>query len=156
MAENNYQSRMSTSTQIRNMYSEGLSYMNIKFFLTNLSFQLAPFTSKDATGRSNYDQKQGIMTTVNFDGAFALYQTANDIVQGKDAAKGANLSIQCAGGVVITLERKLGQNGQMETMFSITKNNTTIPFRFNTHQVQINENGQMVTKTIEVGLGTFT
>lgn len=154
MADNN-QGRTSTSTQIRNMYSDGMAYLNIKFFNTNISFQFAPFISKDATGRSSYDQQKSLMTTANFDGAFALYKMALDIVNGGTAAQGGLLSVPCAGGAALILERKMGQNGQMETYLVISKNNTSIPFRFSTHQMQVSENGQMITKTIESGLGAF-
>lgn len=154
MAENN-QTRVNTSTQIRNMYSEGISYLNIKFFNTNLSFQFSRFLSKDATGRSTYDQQNALMTTVNWDGAFSLYKMAHEIINGKEAANGTLLNISCAGGASLILDRKMGQNGQMETLFIISKNNASIPFKFATQQVQVKENGQMVTKIIESGLGTF-
>ena len=146
------QQKTSTSTQIRNMYSDGMSYMNIKFYNTNLSFQLYPFTGKDQTGRSKYDTKNGQQTTVNFEGAYALYKAAKDIIDEK--VQQTTLSVPCNGASLI-LERKLGMNGKMETVFSITKNNMTIPFRFNTIQQQVNINGQVQTKEIETGLGAF-
>jgi hypothetical protein len=127
----------------------------MKFFGTNFSFNFVPFVSKDATGRSTYDQQKGLMTTVNFEGAFAIYKVCNDIIQGKEAAQGCMLPIACAGGASLTIERKPGQNGQMETWFAITKNNITIPFKFNTLQIQVKENGQMATKTVESGLGAL-
>ena len=150
MQQNNV--KTSTSTQIRNMYSDGMSYMNIKFYNTSLSFQLYPFTGKDQNGTSNYDTRNGQQTTVNFEGAYALYRVANDIIQNK--VQQTSVSIPCNGASLL-LERKLGMNGQMETVFSITKNNMTIPFRFNTITQQINQNGQIQTQTIEVGLGAF-
>lgn len=149
MPENN---RTSTSTQIRNMYSDGMSYMNIKFYNTNLSFQLYPFTGKDQNGRSKYDMKNGQQTTVNFEGAYALYHAAKDIIDGK--IQQTTLSVPCNGASLV-LERKLGMNGQMETVFSISKNNMTIPFKFNTIQQQVNINGQIQSQTIETGLGAF-
>lgn len=149
--QNNGQ-RTSTSTQIRNMYSDGMSYMNIKFYNTNLSFQLYPFTGKDPNGRSKYDMKNGQQTTVNFEGAYALYQAGKDIIDGK--VQQTSLSVPCNGASLV-LERKLGMNGQMETVFSISKNNVTIPFRFNTIQQQVNTNGQVQSQTIEIGLGAF-
>lgn len=156
MAENNNQGgRTATSTQIRNMYSDGISYLNMKFFNTNMSFQFAPFVSKDATGRSTYDQQKSLMTTANFEAAFAIYKAANDIIQGGEGAKGSLLNVPCAQGASLTLERKIGQNGQMETWFIITKNNASVPFKFNTHQIQVKENEQMVTKVIESGLGAL-
>lgn len=153
MAENNQGNRTSTSTQIRNMYSDGMSYMNIKFFNTNLSFCLYPFISKDDVGRSTYDMKNGQQTTVNFEGAYALYQTSKDIISGK--LQEINLPVPCLAGATLTLERKLGQNGKLETIFSITKNNVNIPFRFHTIEQQLKENGQIVTKVVEAGLGAF-
>lgn len=147
--ENN---RTQTSTQIRNMYSDGMSYMNIKFYNTNLSFHLYPFSGKDQNGRSRYDTKHGQQTTVNFEGAFALYQVCKDIIEGE--IQETNLPIPCIGGS-LTLERKMGMDGMMETIFSISKNNVTIPFKFATIQLQVKENGQVVTKQIEVGLGVF-
>ena len=144
--------KTTTSTQIRNMYSDGMSYMNIKFYNTSLSFQLYPFTGKDQSGRSNYDTRNGQQTTVNYEGAYALYRVANDIIQNK--VQQTSVSSPCNGASLL-LERKLGMNGQMETIFSITKNNMTIPFRFNTIQQQVNQNGQIQSQTIEVGLGAF-
>ena len=146
------QQKTSTSTQIRNMYSDGMSYMNIKFYNTNLSFQLYPFTGKDQNGRSKYDMKNGQQTTVNFEGAYALYKAATDIIDEK--VQQTTLSVPC-NGASLMLERKLGMDGQMETVFSISKNNMTIPFRFNTIQQQVNINGQVQTKNIETGLGAF-
>lgn len=151
MAQQNNQ-RTSTSTQIRNMYSDGMSYMNIKFYNTNLSFQLYPFIGKDPNGRSKYDMKNGQQTTVNFEGAYALYQAAKDIIDAK--VQQTSLSVPCNGASLV-LERKLGMNGQMETVFSISKNNVTIPFKFNTIQQQVNINGQIQSQTIEIGLGAF-
>lgn len=151
MAENTI--KTATSTQIRNFYSDGLSYMNVKFFNTNLSFNLYPFISKDSTGKSSYDMKNGQLTTVNFEGAYALYSAGNDIIEGK--LNECNLPIPCAAGATLNLERKLSPNGMMETIFSITKNGVTIPFRFQTTTIQIKENGQIVSKVIESGLGAF-
>ena len=150
MAEN----KTSTSTQIRNLYSDGMSCMNIKFYNTNLSLQLYPFISKDQTGKSSYDLKNGQLTTVNFEGASALFQITKDIIEGK-LQEECNLPIPCAAGATINLERKLSPAGMMETIFSITKNGVTIPFRFQTMTIQVKENGQVVSKVIESGLGAF-
>ena len=79
----NPNNRTQTSTQIRNFYSEGMSYLNMKFYNTNLSFQFYPFTGKDQNGRSTYDTKNGETTTVNFEGAFTLWKAAKDIIDGK-------------------------------------------------------------------------
>ncbi len=153
MADNNNQPRMSTNTQVRNFYSDGLSYLNVSFFNTNLSFKFHPFISKDNLGKSTYDMKNPQNTTVNYEGASALDQVAEDIINGK--IQECNLPIPCASGASLNLERKLGQDGKMETIFSISKNNVTIPFKFNTIEYQTKENGQIVTKTIETGLKAF-
>lgn len=149
------QYKKAVSTYVRNIYSMGYSYIMISYFNTNLSFYFAPFKSKDATGRSFYDSTKKLTTTVNYEGAFALYKTASDIVNGKEATNGAVLTIPCASGASLTLERNPGQNGQMETLFTIFKSYTSISFKFATHQTQVKENGQLVIKTIESGLGMF-
>ena len=152
MAQENHNST-TTSTQIRNFYSDGMAYLNISFFNTNLSFRFYPFAGKDQNGRSNYNMKAGQNTTVNFEGAYALYQVANDIISGKVNA--TNLPIPCVGGASLSLERKLAQDGKMETLFTINKNNVSIPFKFATINQQVNENGVIMTRTIESGLGAF-
>ena len=103
---------------------------------------------------SKYDMKNGQSTTVNFEGASALHQLADDIISGK--TNECNLPIPCAAGASLNLERKMAQDGTMETIFSITKNNVTIPFKFSTIKYQTKENGQIVTKTIEAGLVAFS
>jgi len=37
----------------------------------------------------------------------------------------------------------------------INKNNESITFRFNIHKYEVKENGQVVTKVIQTGLGVF-
>lgn len=150
---NNSQNRTQTSTQIRNLYSDGISYLNIKFYNTNLSFCLYPFLEKDNVGMSKYDLKNGQQTTVNFEGAYVLYQAAKDIIDGK--IQEIHQTVPCYGASIL-LERKPNQAGAMETFFSITKNNVTIPFKFQTVERQTkNASGQVVTEIIEAGLGAF-
>lgn len=151
MADNN---RTTTTTQIRNLYSEGMSYLNIKFFNTNLCFSFYPFVNKDNTGRSTYDMKNGVSTTVNFEGAYALYDTAKNIIDGKITE--CDLPIPCAAGANLKLERKMGPNGVMETLFSISKNGANISFRFPVVNMQVKtDNGQFMMKSVESGLGAF-
>lgn len=152
MANNNNQQRTMTSTQIRNMYSE-MSYLNIKFYNTNLSFSFSPFQQRDQNGRNVYDLKNNQLTTVNFEGAYALYQCCQQIIDKK--IQECHLEIPCSGNATLFLDRKPGQNGQMETTFSISKNNVMIPFRFQTITQQVTINGQIMTEVIETGLGVF-
>lgn len=150
MADN----RTTTSTQIRNMYSEGMSYMNIKFFNTNLCFQLYPFTGRDNTGRSSYDMKNGLSTTVNFEGAYSLWQIADTIISGR--IKEINHTISCAAGANLTIQCNTAPNGEPEVIFSINKNNVMIPFKFAVIAQNIkNGNGQNEIYYIHAGLGAF-
>jgi hypothetical protein len=147
------QRQQGTSTQIRNLYSDGMSYLNIRFYNMNLSFSFQPFISKDATGRSTYDQNRFITTTVNWEGAFQLYELARDILDGK--IQEGSVTIQCMSGVTLLLERKREPNGEFATYFVISKQNDSIPFKFSTGTKKIVENGQVVEKVIEAGLGVF-
>lgn len=149
---NNNQQRTMTSTQIRNMYSE-TSYLNIKFYNTNLSFSFSPFQQRDQNGRNVYDLKNNQLTTVNFEGAYALYQSCKEIIEKK--IQECHLEIPCSGNAILILDRKPGQTGQMETSFSISKNNVMIPFVFQTITRQVTINGQPTTEVVETGLGVF-
>lgn len=149
---NNNQNRTQTSTQIRNFYSEGISYMNISFYNTSLSFRFYPFLSRDNNGISKYDLQNGQQTTVNYEGAYALYKMSKDILEGKVTE--CDLPIPCLGATVI-LKREVGPDGKYQTIFSITKNNMTIPFKFQVIESTTRVNGQVVTTIIEAGLGAF-
>ena len=145
--------RPSTSTQIRNMYSEGYSCLNIRFYNTNLSFQWYQFTGKDQAGRAQYDSKTGQQTTVNVEGAYALYHVAKEILEGK--VQETNVTVQCLSAQII-LERKRAMNGEYETFLTISKNGVTIPFKFQSIVQQVREpNGQITTKQVDTGLGAL-
>lgn len=150
MSNNN--NRAQTSTQIRNFYSEGLSYLNVKFFVSNLSFSFYPLLSKDSNGISKYDLKNGQQTTVNYAGAYAIYKIASDIIDGKITE--CDLTVPCLAGE-LKLKRELGIDGKYQTVFSITKNNVTIPFKFKVIEVNTKVNGQPVVTYIEHDLGAF-
>jgi hypothetical protein len=151
--------KQGVSTTVRNIYSDGMSYINIKFYNMALSFSFHKFLNKDSTGRSTYDNQNSLMTTVNWEGAFAIYQLAKEIYEGKNTSP-CTMVIPCASDASLILERRVipmmnNNIQQMETIFSIKKNNEIIPFKFKTIQVQSMENGQPVTKIIESGLGAF-
>ena len=152
MADN--KNRVQTSTQIRNLYSEGMAYLNMSFYNTNLSFKLYPYTGRDNSGRSSYDMKNGLSTTVNFEGAYILAQVSNDIIAGKIIETDVN--IPCASGASIVLSSKVAPNGYPEVLFSINKNNTTVTFKFPVYIHTIKKpNGATETECIQSGLGAF-
>lgn len=150
MAQNN---QINTSTQIRNLYSEGLCYLNVSFFNTNLSFKFYPFLSKDNLGKNSYDKVNYQNTTVNYEGASALELIADLIIDGK--IDEVDLPIPCAAGATLRLTRNLSPKGIMETTFTIEKNGVKIPFVFNTIPVNVKINGQSTVKMLEVGLKSF-
>lgn len=139
------QQRTQTSTQIRNFYSDQ-SCLGMKFYNVNLALQFYPFQAKNQNGRNTYDMKNGEITTIDFEGAFALWKACQDIIDEK--VQTLNLTIAAGSGANIILERKMNGN-VFETYLTIQKNGKMIPFKFNTMQQQVN--GQM--KQIETGLG---
>lgn len=150
---NDNSTRTTTSTQIRNFYSDGRSYLNISFYNTLLSFRFYPFLNKDNVGKSSYDMKKGQSTTVNFEGAFALYQASKDIIENK--IQEINLTLSCPFSASLIFTRKMNQQGKYETHFSINKNGATIDFVFDTTTTQVTVNGKQELKVIESGLGAF-
>lgn len=146
-----------TTTQIRNFYCQGVSYLNTSFYNTSLSFKfyppVGPNTPPAPNGiRSQYDYSAMISTTVDFDNAFALYQCSKEILEGK--LDEVILRIPRTNGTELVLDRHKNGN-QYETVFSISKNGNTIPFIFATTTVDAVENGKHITKTIDSGLGAF-
>lgn len=152
---NNNNASKGTSTHIRTLYSENLSYLTIRFYNTNLSFNFVPFVGKDANGRNKYDETKGITTTINFEGAELLYQAAEDVLKTMAPNDTMRAPIECNNGVRIVFERKLDQNNQMASWLTIEKNGAMIPFKFETKTIQMTRNGQNMTKIIETGVGVL-
>lgn len=147
----NQSKQMHVSTQIRNFYSNGIAYMNTKFYNMQFMITLYPFSGKDQNGLSKYDANTSVSSTIGPDGAFGLYYVGNKIIEGSvDEIK---LNIPCYNGEMI-LERKQGQNGYETTLY-ITKNNMTLRFVFPVMQSTITENGVTKQITVETGLGGF-
>lgn len=138
--------RSSTTTQIRTFYSDGFSYMNLKFFNTMLSISLSKFIEKDNTGRNVYDQN-AVFISVNFEQAYALYKTCQDILENK--VNEVNLQIKLGNATLILARNK---NGNVyDTMLSVTRDNNSAQFLFS-KITQIADNNS---NTIEMGLGAF-
>ena len=144
----------SANTYIRTLYSPGFSFLMMSFFKTNLTLNFVPYLGKDNVGRSQYSKTEFLSTTVNYEGAAALYMTAMPILDGNESQ--VELVLPCSNDATLIFEYKLDQNNQMSAYLVIDKNNETIPFRFGTHQFRAKENGQMVTKVLQSGLGAFT
>lgn len=143
--------RTNTSTQIRNFYAEGVSYMNTKFYNTSFAISLYPFTGKDENGRSTFD-KTGVSTTISYEGAAALSYVCQKIIEGN--LQEASLSIPCFNASMV-LEHRPNASGQPETVLVVTKNNMTVTYPFSTTTVQVKENGVPQTQIIPSGLISF-
>lgn len=150
---NNQKKRTNTSTQIRNLYSEGMCYLNVRFYNTYLSLSFAPFSGTDQTGRSNYDMAHAQFTTVNYENAYALYQTCMDIITEKITA--TDTQIDAAADAKLFLHHGLDQDGKPETVLTIQKNGVEVPFKFMITEQQVTEMGVQKTKYIHSGLGAF-
>jgi hypothetical protein len=151
-----YKKYLAVNTIVRYFYSPGFSRITVRLFNTSMSFFFNPCISQKTDGFCMYNEKNGLVTTVDYVNAAALYIAADDIIHDKDIAIGRKLTIKCAAGASLVLDRKPGQDGHMESFFTIYKNNYSIPFKFNTCPIQVEENGLMVTKLIESGLGAFS
>lgn len=150
---NNYSNRTATSTQIRNMYCSGVSYLNIRFFNTNLSFSFSRFKGQDETGRNSFDLEHAQTTSINYEQAYALYQACHDLLPGK--INECNLVLDCPQNAKLVLHHETGSDGKPKTTLSIMKNGDTIPFHFSTQEQQIIENGTTTTKIIYSGVGAL-
>ena len=144
---------------IRALYSKGLSYLQMSFYQRNFSFRIVPCngTKNSSLGfpTDRYDESQALITSANYEGAAALYQAAMSILNDKYAGNQVKITIPCNNDTTLELEYRPDQDNQMATFLAINKNNMTNSFKFSTHSYTVRENGQMVTKIIQSGLGAF-
>jgi hypothetical protein len=150
-----YANKVNASTVIRHFYAPGYSFIMMSYFNTHLSLRFHRYTGKDNVGLSQYDCKNGMTTTVNYEGAAYLYQVAMPILEDMNSEKVINAVLPCNKAALI-FEYKPEQDNYMAAYLTIEKNDQSIPFRFKTQQVKVQQNGQMVTKVIQSGLGAFT
>ena len=137
-----------TSTQIRNLFSEGMSSLNMTFFNTYLSFNFTPFAGKDQNGSNRFDNQKALTTTVNWEGAFALWKACYEIIF--NSADTLNVTIPCNQASLILEKKAPG-----EVFVTISKNNETIPFKFSSLSSTKTKDGQQIVEIIETGLGAF-
>lgn len=143
----------STNTYIRTLYSPGFSFLMMSFFKTNLTLNFVPYLGKDNVGRSQYSKTEFLSTTVHYEGAVALYLASMPILDGNESQ--VELVLPCSNNATLIFEYKLEQDNQMSAYLLINKNNGTMTFRFGTMQYKVRENGQVITKVIQSGLGAF-
>ena len=137
------------STYIRTMYSPGFAYIRFSFYKTNLSLSFCPWVDKNNMGRSHYDMKKYLNTTISDENAAALYLIAKNIAEGNQSNP-VQYQIQCNNQTLVSFE-----HDSEETRFIIEKNKDRIVFRFVTHRLRERVNGEIVTKTIQSGLMFF-
>jgi hypothetical protein len=68
--------KANTSVVIGSFYSPGYSSLTLSYFNTHLSLRFNEYTGKNDKGFSQYDPKNSMTTTVNFEEASYLYQAA--------------------------------------------------------------------------------
>lgn len=143
------------NTYVRSLYSEGLSSIMISFFNTNLTLSFTPCIGKNHMGLDQYDFKKSLRTSINYEMVTFLYLVSKSIIDGKYAEQQVSAVLQCNNNTTLILEYKPDQYNQMDSYLTINKNNETISFKFKTHIYRVKENGQMITKIIQSGLGAF-
>jgi len=127
----------------------------MSFYNVNLSLRFCRWIGSDNTGRSQYDTKNALMTSANYDTASALYQLAMSIIYDINPEQEIKAVLPCNNNTNLIFEFKPDQNNQMTAYLTIEKNNQTITFKFQTHSYKIKKDGQIVTIVIQSGLGVF-
>ena len=134
------------ATTIRTLYSDGYSYMSLKFYNNMFSISLNKFLEKDNTGKNVYNQ-DSVFIALNYDQAYALYKICKDILDGK--VNEVNFKIQIGNNSLVL--GRANNNNQYDTILTITRDNNSTQFLFSKTTAAINNNPT----TIEMGLGAF-
>ena len=114
----------------------------MSYYKLNLVFNFNPYIGKNNVGFLQFDKKTFLSTSVNYEEAAFFYLTAMSILEGKNADKEIS-AVLPRNNATLTFEYKPDQNNQI------------ISFRFNIKTYQSQENGRMVTKVVQAGLGVF-
>lgn len=138
---------------IRNLYAPDYSFLTMSFFKTNLAFGFTPYVGTDNTGRSQYDKNRYASTTVDYEGAAALYLAAKSILNGDE--RPTQLILPRGHQATLIFKYEPDERNQMWAYLILDKSGETIPFRFAIQQCQVKENAQIVTKIIQSGLACF-
>ena len=127
----------------------------MSYYLSYLIMKLVPFTGVDRRGFARYSDDIFASTSIDRSGAALLISHINPILSGTDIEKPVQAVLPCLNGTSLTFEYRPDENKQMSAYLIISKNYTTIPFKFSTAHKNVYENGQMVTKVEQVDLAAF-
>jgi hypothetical protein len=125
-----------------------------------MAFVFYAFLSRDKTGKPLYDNKNGLLTMVDYETVEAIYTAINYLIIGKPEVDAMRMEINCTDGASLILVRAPSKEdkGQMESSIHITRGDKTLSFPFSTMECEIkveNENRELVTKVFEAGLWGF-
>ena len=138
------------NTYIRSLYSPGYSSLLLSLYKTNLTLGFTPWV-----GRLNqYEQKGFRSTSIDYEKAAALCLLAKPILEGNHNYP-VYYAIPCNNDATLILELKQDRDGQMRSYLTLEKKREQITFQFSTQTYKVNENGKMVEKVIQAGLGVF-
>ena len=138
------------STFLRNLYSPGFSCILVSYYKVNLSLLFQAFEGTEPrTGWDAYS-KRGLMTTVNYDGAYGLWQACHYIIHSN--AETLTATIHCARNATLTIEKK----APGEVFITISKDGQFVSHKFASLTAKVKEEGGVETvEVIEAGLGVF-
>jgi hypothetical protein len=139
-------------------YTSGLHQSNHHISNRNDSgqYQSNQHINQHISNQYPYQQQQVNPNTLN---QYNLGQHApmhsDRFIQSNNQATQSNHQAAPGNHQAIQNSHQVTQGNQMTAYLTITQNNEAISFKFSTHEVQVRENNQTVTKIIQSGLGVF-
>ena len=141
---------------VRNFYAPGLSSLTLRYFNVNLAFHFSPsLGTKNSLGLEDYCTKTSQSTSINYQGAGALYLAIKKVLVENDYDKQIEVMLKCRNDTLLIFEYKPDGDNQMRAYLTIHKNSKVIPFMFATNEITVTENGERVKKTLQSGLAAF-
>lgn len=151
-----YNGPKATSTMIRTIYSNGVSYLTIRFYNNNLSLSITPFVGKDQNGKNKYDNEKSVSTVgVNYELASSFNKLISDALDGKYNDDVIQIIFDLWDQSKLIFERKRDQNNKLCYWLIIDKNGLVGQFKFESTNVGCVINGQPSQQVIESGLSHF-
>lgn len=143
------------NTYVGDFESPGYSLIRMSYYMIYLTLDFTPWLRWSKSGKSIYDIKSSLSTSIDTDGANYFYQIIMSIIREETSDKVIEAPLSCKNNTTLTLHYQPDEKKQMNAFLTIEKNDQVIAYRFATRLSQNIINNQLVTKVIQVELCNF-
>jgi len=142
------------NTIVRRMFCADTT-LTLNLYKANMTLGFCPYKMEGPMD-FRYDRRRFLSTSLDYEKAAALCMMAQPILDGTQTGA-IRYDIPCYHETMLSLEYRPDRDKQMRTYLTIDKNRDRISFEFSILPCMVREveNGPMVKKYVQAGLGVF-